>query len=93
MSFISRYGAFTANTGAQLVLAANNERKGSMIVNNGSVTVYFGMDSSVTSSNGIPAAASGGVFNNSGQNEVYKGAIYAITGSSTVDLRYWEWGP
>jgi hypothetical protein len=73
-------------------MAANNERKGSIIVNNGSVTIYLGMDASVTSSNGLTLLA-GEKFNNSGQNAVWKGNIYGITASSSSDIRYWEFGP
>lgn len=91
MSFVSTYNAVTISSTASAVMLANNERKGSLVYNNGSVTIYLGMDANVTSSNGLPVASNAS-FNNSGQNEVWKGNIYAITASSTADVRFWEWG-
>ena len=92
MSFVSNYGVISVGTNATLILAANNERKGSLIFNNSNQTVFLGMDTSVTTSNGLPLVASG-TFNNSGQNEVWKGAIYGIVAGTTADCRFWEFGP
>lgn len=92
MSFISNSGAVSVGSTATLILAANSERKGSLIANNGASSLFLGMTAGVTTSNGMPIA-SGATFNNSGQNAVWKGAIWGIVTSGTVDTRFWEWGP
>jgi len=94
VAFTSTYGAVTVDTtvGGILIMASNPLRKGCLIVNNGSVTIYLGMDNSVTSSTGLPLAANA-TFNNSGFNDLWKGAIWGITASSSSDTRFWEWGP
>jgi hypothetical protein len=87
----STYGNVSVTSTATLILAANNERKGSLIVNNdATVSMYIGMDANVTTSNGLPIGARS-TFNNSGQNALWKGAIYGIVASGTVDTRYWEY--
>lgn len=86
------YGTITVTNAATSILAANNERKGSLIFNASNQTVYLGMDSSVTTSNGLPLLANASM-QNSGQNEVWKGAIYGIVASATADCRFWEFGP
>lgn len=92
MSFTSTYNVVSVGTSATVIMAANNERKGSIIVNNSSQTVYLGMDASVTTANGLPVAMNASM-NNSGQNEVWKGNIYGIVAGTTADCRFWEWGP
>lgn len=91
MAFISNYGAISVGATAILIMAANNERKGCVIFNNGANTIYLGMDSSVTSSTGLPLLANA-TFSNSNLQALWRGAIYAITVSSTSDTRFWEWG-
>ncbi len=91
MSFISNYNAVSVGATATLLLAANNERKGCLIFNNGTNTIYLGMDANVTSSNGIPLLANA-TFSNSNLHALWRGAIYAITATSTSDTRFWEWG-
>ncbi len=92
MSFISTYGAVTVTGAATQIMASNMERKGCVIVNNGAVTIYLGMDASVTSSTGLPLAA-GATFGNSNFYALWRGAIYGVTASSSSDTRFWEWGP
>jgi len=91
MSFISTYNAVSVGSTATLIMAANNERKGCVIFNNGTNTIYLGMDSAVTSSTGLPILANA-TFSNSNLQALWRGAIYAITASSTSDVRFWEWG-
>lgn len=88
-----QYGAVTITSTATLILPANTARRGCLVVNNGSVAVYFGFDASVTASTGMPLAASGGVLMDSGDNDSFRTAIWGITASSTSDVRYSEWTP
>lgn len=77
------------STSATLVLVANTWRQGLTLYNNGSVTVYIGTDSSVTSSTGIPLLAGANYdFNGWGS---YKGDLYGRAASATADVRYIEW--
>jgi hypothetical protein len=86
------YGAITVGATATLILGSNPNRRGAVIENNGTVILYIGFDSSVTTSNGI-AIVAGGNYINSADGECYKGAYYGITASSTCDCRYQEWTP
>ena len=57
--------------------------------NSSSTTMYVGIDSSVTTSNGFP------IYPRQNRSKVdilttYKGPIYGIVASGTVDTRYWE---
>jgi len=83
------YNTVTVTSAATLVKAANSWRAGITLYNVGTATVYVGTDSSVTSSTGMPVAQ-GGAYDFNGW-EGYRGDIYAITASSTADLRYLEW--
>jgi len=85
------YNTVTVADTATQILAANARRKGCLIRNNSSQTVYLGFDSSVTTSNGLPLGANETLMN-SGQFEAYRGAIYGIVASSTSDVRYWDFG-
>lgn len=85
----STYGSITVATTATLILASNLERRGSILVNNSNQTVYLGMDAAVTTSNGLPLAASS-TMQNSGPNEVWKGAIYGVVAGTTANVRFWE---
>lgn len=85
------YNAVTITTAATQILAANNERRGSMIFNTSNQAVYIGMDANVTTSNGIPIPATTGTFLNMGQNAVWKGAIFGVVSGTTADCRFWEW--
>jgi hypothetical protein len=86
---ISSYSAVSVGGSATLVIVSNPARKGMIIVNNGAGIAYFGMDSGVTSSNGIPISANGS-FNFSGQMDAWRGDVWAVS-ASTSDLRVWEW--
>lgn len=88
----SSYGTVSVASTATLILASNNNRRGSMVTNTGTGTVYLGMNSAVTTATGLPLLQNGS-FNNSGQNEVWKGNVYGIVASGTSDCRTWEWEP
>jgi len=78
------YGALAPTTSAVNV-AANNERKSLLIRNAGSVRVYFGSDTSITSSN-APFLEPGETL----ATTTYIGAMHFKTASGTGDIRYWE---
>ncbi len=71
------------DTSADQILAANLARKGFTIQATDG-TVYIG-GSGVTTSTGFPLAA-GQSFSSDG----FAGAVYGITASGTVNVRYWE---
>ena len=87
----STYGAVTVQSASPtLIIGANGYRKGTLITNNSTVTIYLGFDSSVTTSTGTPVLASG-YFRNSGERDAWRGDIYGIAASSTANVRYMEW--
>lgn len=77
------------SSGATLVLAANTWRRGMNIYNNGSVTVYLGFDSTVSSSTGTPILPNAS-FTSDGFAP-WKSDVYARAASATADVRYLEW--
>ncbi len=81
--------AVTVTNAATLVLAANTWRRGFNVYNNGSVAIYLGFDTSVTSSNGTPVLPQAS-FTSDGFSP-WKSNVYAITASSTADTRVLEW--
>lgn len=83
----SSHAAVTVNDSADQILAAASTRRGAVVVNNGSVTVFLGKSASVTTSNGIPLAA-GQSFTVDGRE--YLGPVFGITASGSADVRYWE---
>lgn len=75
------------STTAELVLAANSERKYAEVKNtDASIKVYVGPTASVTAANGHEIAA-GGAFG----WENYIGPIYAIAASATPTVTVIEW--
>lgn len=65
------------------ILAANSSRKGLILYNNGSNTIFIGK-TGVTSSTGYPLYADDTLF------LLNKEEIHGITASTTEDLRYIE---
>lgn len=86
----STYNTVTVTSSPTLILASNLNRRGCEICNNGSVTMFVGMDSSVTISNGLPISTSS-YLENSDLQAAYRGSIYGITAGTSVNIRYWEW--
>lgn len=86
------YGTKTvaSTAGGTLIVAANPQRIGLIIVNTGTQTVYLGHDTSVSTSNGIPLKTDMNLTESSGGEKMYQGAFYGITASSTSDVRYDE---
>jgi hypothetical protein len=91
MGFISDYGAVAVAGSAVIIVAANTLRKGCIIVNNGAGTAYFGMDTNVTTSTGLPVITNGSL-NMTGLQDCWRGDIWCVS-ASTSDIRFWEWGP
>lgn len=89
--FISRYGASSVTTTATLILDAEPWRKGALLCNNSTVTIYLGLDSNVTTTTGFPLTASG-TFATNDVAGVWRGKIYGIAASGSADVRYWEFG-
>jgi hypothetical protein len=84
------YGSVTITTSATKVIDSNPARRGLILANNGSAVVYIGPNDQVTPSTGIPIAANGNLTD-SGPRDLWKGVVYAIVASGTVDLRYMWW--
>lgn len=85
------YGNVTITTTATSIVAPSVAgRRGFVLTNNGSVVLYLGFDSSVSTTNGIQILPQD-KFEMEGDDAVFKGPVYGITGSSTADVRYWNW--
>lgn len=87
---LGSYNTVTVGNTATLIVAANNNRKGLIVFNNGSANLFIGPDTAVTTANSLPMIPLA-TFSQSGERDVYRGAIYGIVASSTNDVRYWEW--
>ena len=80
----------TATSGT--ALAANNLRRGVIIVNDGATKCYISLNSgaAAVAGQGIMLAANGGAYT-SDFTQLYRGAITAITASSTTTLDITEY--
>ena len=86
-----QYGSVTATTGATLVMAASRGRTGVVLCNDGTAKIYIGLDSSLTTANGLPIGGNS-CYSASSPQETWKGTFYAITTTGTADVRYQEYG-
>jgi len=77
--------AFTVTTSATALNAANTVRRTLSIFNNGAATLYVGITSGVTTSNGYPVPAG-----TSFQDNRTESAWYGICASATLDVRTLE---
>jgi hypothetical protein len=84
------FNSVTVGNTATLIVDANCQRLGILIVNTGTPTVYIGQDSSVTALNGIPLPTNANLTEDNGGTKMYCGPIWGITASSASDVRYWE---
>lgn len=84
------YNSITITNVATLITAGKNFRRGTIIFNGGASAVYLGMDSAVTTSNGLPLLSNATFFNN-GYLDLWRGPIYGVVASGTADIRYWDW--
>lgn len=78
------------SSGATLIKAANNARRGIQVYNNGNVIMYVGPDANITTSNAIPLLPQS-LYETSGEKQGWRGAIYGLAASATADCRYFEW--
>jgi len=86
------YNSVTVAATATQVVGGSSARKGMLIVNHSeTVTVFVGPDTSITTSNALPLLPLA-TMSLSGYAEAWKGPVYAIVSSGTLDLRFWEWG-
>lgn len=83
------YNTVSVQTSATLILAANNDRRGLIVYNNGNNTMYIGLDAAVTTSTGIPILPQSSFELNG--DKCWRGAVYGIAVTSSDDCRYWEW--
>lgn len=79
-----------STAGGTLIIAANPQRIGLIIVNTGTQTVYLGHDTSLTTANGIPLKTDMNLTESAGGEKMYQGPFYGITSTSTSDVRYDE---
>lgn len=77
--------AITVGTTPTLVAAPNSARLAILIVNNSGSTIYVGVGTDLTTSNGIPIAAGASYFD---QDSV--DSYYGVIASATGDLRVLE---
>jgi hypothetical protein len=85
------YGSVTVTDSATVLVAANCARQ-ELLLSNISTgdDIYLGMDSAVTTSNGIPLYAGQDRERSRGFG-TYLGPIYAIAKiGKSVDVRFWE---
>ena len=87
----AQFNTFTVTTSALEVIASNSRRKGFILHNNSSATIFWGFDNTVTTSNGLPLLASATHFN-SGLADGYRGSVFVIVAASTSNMRFQEWG-
>lgn len=90
------YNNVSVATSATSILAANKRRNAYELHNNGTATIFWGSNNSVTTSNGIPLkqgerrTVTKEPVPDRQDEHIYTGAIFGIVASGTVDLRYWE---
>lgn len=86
----SSVNTVTVSSTATLIIAANANRQELIITNNSvSTDIFIGIDSSVTSSTGLPLYANQSREKSRGFG-TWLGPVYGITASSTADIRIWE---
>ena len=84
------YNQVSVGTSATLIIAANNNRKGIVLVNYGNAVLYIGPDDQITTANAIPLLPRA-FLESTGLAAGWRGSIYGLAESGTIDVRYWEW--
>ena len=85
------YGSVSVGTSATTVVASNTARVSATVYNNGTATIYCGVNSSVVV--GSAGTANSGFPLTTGSSRVYDrytGAIVCISGTAAQDVRYDE---
>lgn len=83
----------TIGTTATLLVDANPARISLIITNNGSSNLYLGQTASVGTAGangGILLAEKGNYCEDGGTKGMYNGPFYAIAGSVSTTVAYWE---
>lgn len=84
------YTNYTVTSSATLLAAANPKRQELIITNNSTTTdAFIGMDSNVTTANGLPLYA-GQTRERSRGFGTWLGPVYGIVASGSTDVRIWE---
>jgi len=85
---MSNYGHITLTTSPQLIVSANNNRRGLILDNQDvSVDAYIGPDTSISSSNAVRLQADVSlVFD----DRFIRTAIYGVTATGTCVVAWWE---
>lgn len=78
------HGVDTVGTSAVELMAANADRTGWYVFNNGSVDIFIGDSGAVTDADGTPVPPKTGIGGDDGD------AIHAISGSAGQDVRHFE---
>lgn len=81
---VLNHASVDVNNSATLIKASNTARKCILIKNNGTSTLYIGTTNAVTIADGYPIEASESIY------FYFKDAVYGITASATIDIRYME---
>jgi len=84
------FNTVTITTSATEIVAADTARKGSIMKNTSSGTVFLGQDNTVTTSNGLPLLQDE-TFINAGFQDCWRGTVFGIVAASTSDVRFWNW--
>lgn len=82
--------SITVSTATTQILAYTNARTGASFYNNGSVLVYVSEDQTAIAAQGFPVAVGGSVDLIRALGDEPQNSWFAITGSSTADVRIIE---
>lgn len=86
------FNAVTVASTPTNILTSSPGRRGFLIKNNGGAIVYLGFDAGVTTLTGLPLVPQDS-FTLTGEHNTFKGSVWGVTSSGTVDCRYWDWTP
>ena len=87
------FGSTTVTSTAEKILSADPKRKGFILDNSSTVTVFLGFNNTVTatgSTKGISLRADS-TLTNAALDENYRGDVFAITASSNATVEKWDW--
>jgi hypothetical protein len=85
------YREVSVGNTATLILEPNVQRHSIIISNEDTaLTVYFGPDTSITTSNSPGIVPGGNFCEDSGATNTWKGAIYGIVSAGNASVRVWE---
>ena len=90
-TYYSNYGNVAVSQTPILVLAANQNRQEMRFINySTNPDCFLGMDSNVTITTGFPLFSGSEQDASRGFGSMYLGNVYAVNGTGSSDLRYWE---